>query len=156
MRNNIGFAYLRIVFGLIWLIDAYFKWQSSFLQNFVSYVTGGLGGQPVFVQAWIHMWINIIGVNTYLFAITTAIIETVIALGLILGLFTRPVIYLGIALSLVIWSTAETFGGPYRAGSTDIGTAIIYVLVFVALLLGHSWEKLSFGTKLSNLKNHRI
>jgi thiosulfate dehydrogenase [quinone] large subunit len=38
-------------------------------------------------------------------------------------------------MALVIWSTAEGFGGPYAAGSTDIGAAIIYVLVFVALFL---------------------
>jgi nitrite reductase (NO-forming) len=41
----------------------------------------------------------------------------------------------GILLSVVIWATAEGFGGPYTAGSTDIGSAIIYVLVFVGLFL---------------------
>ncbi len=44
----------------------------------------------------------------------------------------------------VIWSTAEGFGGPYTAGSTDIGAAIIYVLVFLALWFGHAWEDLTF------------
>ncbi len=151
MKHQKGFALLRIVFGIVWLIDAYFKWQPAFLKDFVSYVTGGLDGQPLLVQAWIHLWISIIGVNPYFLAILAAIIETVIAAGLILGLFTRPIIYIGIAWSIVIWSTAETFGGPYKAGSTDIGTAIIYVLVFIALLLGQSWTVLSFDKKLNRI-----
>jgi nitrite reductase (NO-forming) len=35
----------------------------------------------------------------------------------------------------MIWATAEGFGGPYQSGSTDIGAAIIYSFVFVALLI---------------------
>ena len=35
--------------------------------------------------------------------------------------------------SLLVWSVGEAFGGPYAAGSTDIGTAIIYAFVFAAL-----------------------
>jgi hypothetical protein len=34
----------------------------------------------------------------------------------------------------VIWGVAEGFGGPYASGASDIGTAIIYALVFVCLL----------------------
>ena len=35
-----------------------------------------------------------------------------------------------------MWSVAEGFGGPYVPGtSTDVGSAIIYSLVFLALLL---------------------
>ncbi len=152
MKNLKGFALLRIFFGIVWLIDAYFKWQPSFQTNFISYVTGGLDGQPVFIQTWIHFWISVIGVNPHLFAITTAAVETIIALGLILGLFTRPIIFLGIVFALAIWTTAESFGGPYKAGSTDIGAAIIYVLVFVALLLGESWKALSLDAKLFKKK----
>jgi hypothetical protein len=41
----------------------------------------------------------------------------------------------GVLLAVVIWSTAEGMGGPYQAGSTDIGAAIIHVLVFAGLFL---------------------
>ena len=37
--------------------------------------------------------------------------------------------------SLLIWSTAEGFGGPYTSSASDVGTAIIYAVVFAALLL---------------------
>ena len=57
---------------------------------------------------------------------------------MILGVFTNLTAVVGGLLSLVIWPTAEGFGGPYTAGSTDIGAAIIYVLVFVGLVLSAS------------------
>jgi nitrite reductase (NO-forming) len=38
-----------------------------------------------------------------------------------------------IAFSLLIWATAEGFGGPYTSGASDIGTAIIYAVVFAGL-----------------------
>jgi thiosulfate dehydrogenase (quinone) large subunit len=61
--------------------------------------------------------------------------ETAIAIALIVGAFTNLTALVGVLLSVVIWSTAEGFGGPYDAGSTDVGTAIIYPLVFVGLFL---------------------
>ena len=36
-------------------------------------------------------------------------------------------------MSILIWAVGEGFGGPYTSGATDIGTAIIYALVFAAL-----------------------
>ena len=38
-------------------------------------------------------------------------------------------------LTLAIWSIDEGFSGPYGPGSTDIGAAIIYVFVFLALIV---------------------
>ena len=64
-----------------------------------------------------------------------AVAETAIALALILGVFMNLTSVLGVLLTVVIWSTAEGFGGPYQAGSTDIGAAVIYALVFAGLFL---------------------
>jgi thiosulfate dehydrogenase (quinone) large subunit len=61
--------------------------------------------------------------------------ETSVAIGLLFGLLCNLTNIVGILLSLVIWITAEVFGGPYMASSTDIGAAIIYVIVFVGLFL---------------------
>jgi hypothetical protein len=36
---------------------------------------------------------------------------------------------------LIIWSTAEGFGGPYQPGTTDIGTSIMYTFIFASLFL---------------------
>ncbi len=40
-----GMAILRIAFGLVWAVDAWFKWQPDFINNFSSYLTGSLDGQ---------------------------------------------------------------------------------------------------------------
>ena len=143
-----SFAILRIMFGAVWLIDASFKWNPAFLNNFTDYITEGAQNQPALVQAWINLWVKGVGVDPHFFAIIVAIAETAIAIGLLFGLFTEIAIAGGIAMMLVIWSTAEGFGGPYMAGSTDVGAGIIYVLLFIALWLGRCWRQYSLDPYL--------
>ncbi len=133
-----GIGVLRIVFGLVWLVDAWFKWQPDFINKFTDYLTGALDGQPPAVQAWISFWVNIVKIDPHVFAHTVAIAETAVALGLIFGVFSNLTNLGGILLSLVIWSTAEGFGGPYTPGSTDIGSAVIYALVFAGLFFANA------------------
>jgi len=143
-----SFAALRIVFGLVWLVDAVFKWNPAFINNFTDYLTQGAQGQPALVQDWIDLWIRGVSVDPHFFAVIVAISETLIAIGLLFGLFTKVAMTGGIAMTLVIWSTAEGFGGPYVAGSTDVGAAVIYVIVFVALWLGKCWRYYSLDARL--------
>ena len=144
------FAVLRIIFGLVWAVDAYFKWQPAFLDNFTSYLATGAQGQPALVQAWINLWVHGVSVDPHLFGIVVAIAETAIAIGLLFGFSTRIALAGGIAMTLVIWSTAEGFGGPYVAGSTDVGAAIIYVIVFLALWFGKCWRHYSIDARFKN------
>lgn len=133
-----GIGILRIVFGLIWAVDAWFKWQPDFINKFADYLSGALDGQPAAVQAWINFWIRIINVDPHVFAHIVAFAETLVALGLIFGIFSNLTNVGGALLTLVIWSTAEGFGGPYVPGSADIGSAIIYTLVFTGLFLANA------------------
>jgi nitrite reductase (NO-forming) len=72
--------------------------------------------------------------NSGFFAYSTAVIETLVAAAVIFG-FASKFTYIGSALfSVLIWATAEGFGGPYTSSSTDIGTAVIYAVVFMGLL----------------------
>lgn len=49
--------------------------------------------------------------------------------------FARKITYIAAAgFSVLIWATAEGFGGPYTSGASDIGTAIIYAVFFLGLL----------------------
>ncbi len=81
-----------------------------------------------------RFWIDLQRPSITFFAYLVAAVETVIAIALILG-FARKTTYItGAAFSFLIWSTAEGFGGPYTAQSSDIGAAIIYTLVFISLL----------------------
>lgn len=133
--RSVGFGLLRILFGLIWAVDAYFKWLPDFHNNFDDYLNKAAQGQPEAVSAWITFWVQTIGVNPHLFGYFVAAAETAVAIGLIFGVLSNLTYVGGLLLSVVIWSTAEGFGGPYQAGSTDIGAAIIYALVFIALFL---------------------
>jgi uncharacterized membrane protein YphA (DoxX/SURF4 family) len=134
-RTNCRVADLfRIGFGLIWALDAGFKWQTGFRQGFMGMVMQEGQGQPGWMHGWFQFWINVQHPHSQFFAYATAIFETMIALALIFG-FARKYLYiLGALFSLTIWGTAEGFGGPYGPSSTDIGAAVMYAVVFAGLL----------------------
>jgi nitrite reductase (NO-forming) len=91
-------------------------------------------GQPLWLRWWFDFWINLQHPAITFFWALVATAETLIAVALIAG-FARKITYLGaIAFSVLIWATAGGFGGPYTSGSSDIGTAIIYAVVFAGLL----------------------
>ena len=151
-----SFAILRIVFGCVWLIDASFKWSPEFINNLTNYLSEGAQGQPALVQSWINLWVKFVNVDPHFFAIIVALAETAIAHGLLFGFLTKITLWGGMAMAFVIWSTAEGFGGPYMPGSTDIGAAIIYLVVFVALWLGKSWRYYSVDKILHERHTFRI
>jgi uncharacterized membrane protein YphA (DoxX/SURF4 family) len=124
---------LRIGFGVVWAIDAFLKWRPSFSRNFVDNVAMGSMNQPTWLAPWFRFWRHVIGFDPHLFAYASAVIETALALGLLLGL-ARRLVYLGGAVwSLAVWSVPEGFGTPFTPGATDIGTGIMYAILFAAL-----------------------
>jgi nitrite reductase (NO-forming) len=116
------------------MIDAVLKWLPGFRSSYMSSIRGAGMGQPGWLQWWFHLWINMQNPAPTFFAYLVAVLETLVALAVIFG-FARKVSYIAAAVfSVVIWAAAEGFGGPYASGSSDIGTAIIYALVFMCLL----------------------
>jgi uncharacterized membrane protein YphA (DoxX/SURF4 family) len=126
-------ATLRIIFGLMWGIDAAFKWQAAFRDGFLDQIKSAADGQPGWLHGWFNFWIHLLSHNPHLFAMLVAVIETLIALALIFGFARRATYLAAVIFSLLIWAVAEGFGGPYSATSTDIGTGIIYAVVFFSL-----------------------
>jgi nitrite reductase (NO-forming) len=125
---------LRIAFGVIWAIDAGLKWLPGFRSSYMDTIMGVRDGQPGWLKPWFTFWINLQHPRVMFFAYLVAVAETLIAVALIIG-FARNLTYISaIVFSLLIWSTAEGFGGPYTSGASDIGTAIIYAVVFAGLL----------------------
>ena len=125
---------LRVSFGIIWLIDATLKWLPGFKDSYMSTIMATRDGQPFWLRWWFDFWIRFQHPNAMPMAWLVAVLETLIALALIAG-FARKITYISaIVFSLLIWATAEGFGGPYTSGASDIGTAIIYAIVFAALL----------------------
>src|SRR5580698_6672964 len=98
---------LRITFGVIWMIDAVLKWLPGFRSGYMASIKGAGMGQPGWLQWWFHLWTNMQHPAPTFWAVVVAILETLVALAVILG-FARKVSY--------------------------IATAIIYALVFVCLL----------------------
>lgn len=140
-QRSAAIAWTRILFGVVWAIDATFKWQPAFANNFVSYLQETYDGQPAIIQGWLNTWIKFVSINPHLFARIVALGETGIAIGLLLGLFSNLAYAAGTLLSIVIWAVPEGFGGPYTPGATDIGTGIIYVFGFLGLyLLSAGWH----------------
>jgi nitrite reductase (NO-forming) len=129
---------LRVAFGLIWVANAAFTWTSEFAVHYVGYLHNAAQGQPAWSAWWFNFWINLVTPHAGLFVWATRIIETLLALALVLGLARKTVYVLGALFSLLVWSTAEGFGGPYTVGATNMGAGIIYVLVFIALIVINS------------------
>lgn len=147
-RQSKAIAFLRIAFGIVWAIDAQFKWRPAFANNFTSYIQGAIDGQPAIIQTWLNFWVKLVNVDPLLFARIVALAETAVAIGLIFGIFSNLTNAGGALLAFVIWAVPEGLGGPYVAGSTDVGTGIIYVFVFAALFLLSSGQHYGFDTIL--------
>src|SRR6516164_8561379 len=102
---------LRITFGVIWLIDATLKWLPGFRASYMDTIMAEAQGQPGWLKPWFDFWIRFQHPDAMPMAWLVAVM-----------------------FSLLIWATAEGFGGTYTSGASDIGTAIIYAVVFAALL----------------------
>jgi nitrite reductase (NO-forming) len=130
---------VRVAFGVIWLVDAILKWQPTFRHDYIDTLKSGAQGQASWLKPWFNFWIDLQRSSPHTWAYLVAVIETLLAFAVILG-FARKVTYISGALfSLLIWATAEGFGGPYTSSSTDVGTALIYALMFFSLF-AISWQ----------------
>jgi len=125
---------LRITFGMIWLIDAVLKWLPGFRSGYMGMISGAGQGQPGWLRPWFSFWTNLQSPHPGFYAYLVAVLETLVALAILLGVARKVSYIAAAAFSVVIWAAAEGFGGPYTSGASDIGTAIIYALVFGCLL----------------------
>src|SRR5262249_14894362 len=114
---------LRIAFGIIWLIDAVLKWLPGFRSDYMSTIMGQAEGQPGWLRPWFDFRINRHHQTATSFAYLGAVIETLIAVALIIGSPRKPPYLSATAFSFLIWAPGEGFGGPYPPGASDIGTA---------------------------------
>lgn len=146
-------AAVRIAFGVIWAIDASFKWLPGFIhgQTLDDELGGAADVHTPVIHQWLQMWHDIGTANPGAFAVGTAVIETLIALGLLFGAFSN-LVFIGSAIfSLSIWSTAEHFHLPWtKSGITDLGPSIGYVIASLALFCCAAGSTWSVDRKLRN------
>jgi DoxX. len=135
-RNTIKLkTFMRISFGVVWLIDGSFKFSPNLPAAFPQMIASAEMGQPSWLQPWFNFWLNIVSQNPAIWVYLVGVSEVLLGLALILGLMRKVAYIGGMILSLLIWAVPEGFGGPYGPTSTDIGTGIIYSFVFIFLLL---------------------
>jgi thiosulfate dehydrogenase (quinone) large subunit len=125
---------VRLLFGVIFGIDAALKWLPGYRDTFLIQLKSVAIGQPSWLHGWFQFWISLQSSAPAAFATVVGLTETGLALVLLLGVARRAGYTAGVMYTLLLWGVGEGFGGPYRSGSTDIGTGIIYALLFVALL----------------------
>jgi thiosulfate dehydrogenase [quinone] large subunit len=127
---------LRMLFGVVWLVDAFFKWQPGFRDSFSGVLRGMVTSQPGIIRPWFQFWALLATHTGQLLPDMTAITETAIGVALIVGVARRPVYIIGALYALFVWAVGEGFGGPYALGiSTDVGAALIYTFVFASLFI---------------------
>src|SRR5215472_8812937 len=136
-RSLTGVTLFRIAFGIVWILDGsmIFLWLQP--SDVVKLIHHASQGQPAWLHPWYNFWIASLTSTPAAFLHGIGFIELAVGLALVIG-FLRKTIYLGgIILSLMIWSIVEGFGGPYGSGSdsTDIGAAIMYAFIFVAIII---------------------
>jgi thiosulfate dehydrogenase [quinone] large subunit len=141
-----GAAIVRILFGIVWSIDAIFKWLPGFIGGqTLGHELGGAAevNVPV-VHEWLLLWNGIGTADPHAFAVVIAIIETVFALFILFGAFSNFAFIGSALLSLGIWSGAEGFHLPWgRDGQTDLGPSVGYIIASLALFYaaaGSRWS----------------
>jgi uncharacterized membrane protein YphA (DoxX/SURF4 family) len=133
--RNVGWlkSFMRIILGIVWLIDGSLKFSSGFVDSFPALIKSQ--GQPSWLQPWFDFWSSATAANAAPFVYSIGTLELALGAALVLG-FMRKIVYLGgMILSLLIWAIPEGFGGPYGPGSTDIGTGVIYSFLFLSLII---------------------
>lgn len=133
-RAALAGAALRVAFGVIWAVNAAFVWTPQFHTHYLGYLHNAADGQPAWSAFWFDFWIDLVTPHVTLFVWLTRLAVTALALALLFGFARRTVYVLGALFSLLIWSTAEAFGGPYAVGATNMGVGITYVLIFAVLI----------------------
>ncbi len=127
-------AALRVAFGIIWIVNAAFTWTPSFAANYAGYLRNAAEGQPAWSAWWFDAWIALVEPQPTLFLWLTRLATTALALALLFGFARRTMYVIGALYSLLIWSTAGGFGGPYTIGASNSGVALTYVLIFAVLI----------------------
>ena len=98
---------VRLLFGLIWGIDATLKWLPGFRDHFLAMIQASAQGQPSWLAPFFHFAAGAVRPAPGLFAVLTALAETAICLSLLLGLAQRASFIFGAVFGLAIWGSGR-------------------------------------------------
>jgi hypothetical protein len=125
---------VRIVFGVIWLVDGLLEWQPADFHNLLQLITAVGQGQPAPLAAVINVGQAVVAINPILANALLAALETAIGLSLITNTLSRWALRISLPLATVIWVFGQGLGMVFMPGATDIQSGPLYVLVTLMLL----------------------
>lgn len=129
---------LRILLGIVWIVDGTYKFYSGFAGSFLTQLQGNQAANPSWLNGWFQFWINVTTPNPTAVVYTVGFFELAIGVAMVLG-FMRKIVYSGgVVLALLIWSIGEGFGGIFQTVTpltTDVGTGIIYAFALFGLIM---------------------
>lgn len=142
-----AFGLLRVLFGSVWILNTWFQANSAYINDlFLKSFDAGIKGQPEWLANYTRSVMGAIqAVGAARVALATVVVDGLLAVSLLTGIGLRFFASVGIAYNLFMWSTVGGMGGPYTRGATDPGTAIVYALAFVFVLITRSWARLSLS-----------
>ena len=140
-----GAAVVRILFGVLWTIDATFKWQPGFIggQTLGDELGNAAKVNTPVVHQWLELWSTVGLANPAAFAVMIAVLETLAALAILFGVLSNAAFIGSAMLSFGIWSGAEGFHLPWHQGMTDLGPSAGYIFASLALFFaaaGSTWS----------------
>ena len=96
------FAVLRIIFGLIWVLNTWFQANSAYINHlFIESFNAGINGQPEWLAHYTQTVINAIQVlGPSRVALATVFIDALLALSLLTGIWLRYFAWVGIIFNL--------------------------------------------------------
>ncbi|PFG62227.1 hypothetical protein AXZ77_0804 [Thioclava sp. ES.031] len=128
-------------FGLLWGYDALLKFQPYFLNHFTDFLTSAQADMKgTLAASYDQLFLGVTNaMGPHLVAVLVALTEALVAASLISGRGLRIMAPVGFLLSFAIWSTAETWGGPYSMGVSAeaaqlFGAATIYMIAFFYIM----------------------
>ena len=127
-------ATAQIAFGVIWLIDGVLEWQPADFHNFLQLITAMSQGQPAPLGAVISAGQAVVAINPTLANGLLAALETAVGLSLITNTLSRWALRISVLLAALIWVFGQGLGMVFMAGSTDVQSGPLYVLVSLMLL----------------------
>lgn len=130
---------LRQVLGVLWLIDGLLQLQPQmFTANMIDGVMTPIAqGQPGFLNANLQWIIEVVTNNLVLMNWLIAVVQVLLGVLLITGLWVRTTVILSIIWSLVVWYGGEgmsmLFTGQSSILSGAPGAVLLYPLIGLAV-----------------------
>ncbi|MGH7611045.1 MAG: hypothetical protein ACREN4_03400 [Candidatus Dormibacteria bacterium] len=123
----------RVGLGLLLLADAWLGWHPATYLSYPSLVYSNASVSPPPLATALVFAAELLGRQPALAGTLLAAVESALALLILTGLLIKWALPATAALTLVIWVFGQGFGLPFAAGSTDLGSGILYSLAAVML-----------------------